>query len=87
MEEVLRELESQDKPRIYVMNKVDLLSEKKRESLRDSDNVVHVSAAKGTRAWTSCWQLIDAKIDEDPVQTRAPARAAVRRQSLGDARC
>ena len=47
VEEVLRELESQDKPRLYVMNKVDLLPEKKRESLRDSDNVVHVSAATG----------------------------------------
>ena len=30
------------------MNKVDLLPELKRESLIDSANVVHVSAAKGT---------------------------------------
>ena len=49
VEEVLRELESQDKPRLYVMNKVDLLPEKKRESLRDTESVIHVSAAKGTR--------------------------------------
>ena len=35
VEEVLRELESQDKPRLYVMNKLDLLPELKRESLID----------------------------------------------------
>ena len=31
VEEVLRELEVQDKPRIYVMNKVDLLPEAKQD--------------------------------------------------------
>src|ERR1700735_1409651 len=41
VEEVLRELESQDKPRLHVMNKVDLLTEKKRESLHDTDSVIH----------------------------------------------
>ena len=46
VEEVLRELESQDKPRLYVMNKLDLLPETKRESLIDTDDVVHVSAAQ-----------------------------------------
>jgi len=67
VEEVLRELESQDKPRLYVMNKVDLLPEKKRDSLRDSDSVVHVSAAKGI-GLDKLLELIDAKISEDPVQ-------------------
>ena len=67
VEEVLRELESQDKPRLYVMNKVDLLPEKKRDSLRDSDSVVHVSAAQGT-GLEKLLELIDAKISEDPVQ-------------------
>jgi len=67
VEEVLRELESQDKPRLYVMNKVDLLPEKKRDSLRDSDTVVHVSAAKGI-GLDKLLELIDAKISEDPVQ-------------------
>jgi len=67
VEEVLRELESQDKPRLYVMNKADLLPEKKRDSLRDSDSVVHVSAAKGT-GLDKLLELIDAKISEDPVQ-------------------
>jgi GTP-binding protein HflX len=49
------------------MNKVDLLPEKKRDSLRDSDTVVHVSAAKGT-GLDKLLELIDAKISEDPVQ-------------------
>ena len=56
VEEVLRELESQDKPRLYVMNKVDLLPELKRESLLDTDSVVHVSAAKGI-GWSSCCSI------------------------------
>ena len=67
VEEVLGELEAQDKPRLYVRNKVDLLPEKKRESLRDSDNVVHVSAAKGL-GLEQLLAAIDAKIAEDPVQ-------------------
>src|ERR1039457_7221023 len=52
VEEVLRELDSQDKPRLYVMNKLDLLPETKRESLIDTADVVHVSAAKGDRKST-----------------------------------
>jgi GTP-binding protein HflX len=67
VEDVLRELESQDKPRVYVMNKVDLLPEKKRESLRDSDTVVHVSATKGI-GLQKLLDLIDQKIAEDPVR-------------------
>ncbi len=67
VEEVLRELESQDKPRVCVMNKVDLLPEKKRESLRDTDAVIHVSATKGI-GLEKLLQLIDTKIAEDPVQ-------------------
>ncbi|MGA7460836.1 MAG: GTPase HflX, partial [Candidatus Korobacteraceae bacterium] len=67
VEAVLRELEVQDKPRLYVMNKVDLLSEKKRESLRDSDNVVHVSAATGL-GLDKLLEVIDARIEEDPIQ-------------------
>ena len=49
------------------MNKVDLLPEKKRESLRDTDSVMHVSAAKGI-GLDKLLALIDAKITEDPVQ-------------------
>jgi GTPase len=67
VEEVLRELESQDKPRLYVMNKVDLLPEKKQESLRDTEDVVHVSAVKGT-GLDKLLQHIDARIVEDPLR-------------------
>ncbi len=67
VEDVLRELESQDKPRLYVMNKVDLLPEKKRASLRDSDTVMHVSATKGI-GLQKLLELIDTRIAEDPVQ-------------------
>ncbi len=67
VEEVLRELESHDKPRLYVMNKVDLLPEKKRESLRNTDTVVHVSATKGFGLQTLL-EVIDSRIAEDPVE-------------------
>jgi GTP-binding protein HflX len=67
VEEVLRELESQDKPRLYVMNKVDLLPEKKRDSLRDTDTVIHVSAAKAS-GLDKLLEHIDAQITEDPVR-------------------
>src|SRR5208337_2464229 len=67
VEEVLREPESQDKPRLYVMNKVDLLPEKKRESLRDTETVIHVSAAEGI-GLDRLLEHIDAQIAEDPVR-------------------
>jgi len=74
VEVVLRELESQDKPRIYVMNKVDLLPEKKRESLCDTESVIHVSAAKGI-GLDKLLEGIDTQVAEDPVrrvQLRVP---------------
>jgi GTPase len=67
VEEVLRELEVQDKPRIYVMNKLDLLPESKQESLIDSANVVHVSAAKGTGI-DQLLKRIDDLMEQDPVR-------------------
>jgi GTPase len=67
VEEVLRELESQDKQRLYVMNKVDLLPDKKRESLLDTDNLIHVSAAKRI-GLDRLLERIDAQIAEDPVR-------------------
>ncbi|HUI83505.1 MAG TPA: GTPase HflX [Candidatus Binatia bacterium] len=66
VEEVLRELESQDKPRIFVMNKVDLLPEDKREGLRDGDAVTYVSALQGT-GLNTLLELVDARIAADPV--------------------
>jgi len=67
VEEVLRELEVQHKPRLYVMNKLDLLPELKRDSLIDSANVVHVSAAKGI-GMDALLQRIDDLIELDPVR-------------------
>jgi GTPase len=67
VEEVLRELEVQDKPRLYVMNKLDLLPEIKRESLIDSANVVHVSATKGI-GMEKLLERIDELIEQDPVR-------------------
>ena len=67
VEEVLRELEANDKPRLVVMNKLDLLPELKRESLIDSDDVVHVSAAKGI-GMDRLLQRIDELIEQDPVR-------------------
>jgi GTP-binding protein HflX len=44
---VLKELEVGEKPRLHVKNKIDLLPPKQRDSLRDDEHTVHVSAAKG----------------------------------------
>ena len=47
VEKVLKELEADGKPRLRVMNKIDLLPPRQRDSLRDASNTVHVSAATG----------------------------------------
>ena len=46
VEAVLKELEAEKKPRLRVMNKIDLLSAARRDDLRDDQHTVHVSAAK-----------------------------------------
>jgi GTP-binding protein HflX len=66
VEEVLRELEAGAKPRLQVMNKIDLLSERKRESLIDTDSVIHVSAQKG-EGLDRLLARIDQMIEQDPV--------------------
>ena len=66
VEQVLAELEAQNKARIRVLNKIDLLGEEQRKQLRNGEDEFYVSAAKG-------WGLeeliarIDAKISIDPV--------------------
>jgi GTPase len=47
VDKVLKELEAEAKPRLRVMNKIDLLPPRQRDSLRDDATTVHVSAAKG----------------------------------------
>jgi GTP-binding protein HflX len=66
VDEVLRELEANNKPRLHVMNKTDLLSEIKRESLIDTDGVIHVSAQKGD-GLDKLLARIDHMIEQDPV--------------------
>src|SRR4029077_4108321 len=48
VEVVLAELEAEKKPRLRVMNKIDLLPAKEREALRDDATTIHVSALAGT---------------------------------------
>ena len=71
MEIVLKELEVEKKPRLRVMNKVDLLDVEVAETLmndasRDGSNTVYVSAAEGT-GMDRLLARIDAMIEEDPV--------------------
>jgi 50S ribosomal subunit-associated GTPase HflX len=46
------------------MNKIDLLPPKQRESLRDSDQIIHVSAAKGI-GLSTLLDRVDALLEED----------------------
>ncbi|MGO9401890.1 MAG: GTPase HflX [Terriglobales bacterium] len=74
VESVLQELEADKKPRLRVMNKIDLLPPKQRESLRDSDlrdrnlpnneQTIHVSAAKGIGLGTLL-DRVDALLEAD----------------------
>jgi GTP-binding protein HflX len=64
VESVLKELEADKKPRLKVMNKIDLLLPKKRESLRDDDQNIHVSAAKGI-GLSTLLDRVDAVLEGD----------------------
>lgn len=71
VEIVLKELEAEKKPRLRVMNKVDLLDVEVADGLvndarRDDSNTVYVSAAEGT-GLDKLLARIDAMIDEDRV--------------------
>jgi GTP-binding protein HflX len=64
VEKVLKELEADAKPRLRVMNKIDLLPPRQRDSLRDAANTVHVSAAKGI-GMTTLLDRIDQMLQGD----------------------
>ena len=64
VESVLKELEADKKPRLHVMNKIDLLPPKQRESLRDDSQTIHVSAVKGI-GLTTLLDRIDAVLEQD----------------------
>ncbi len=64
VESVLKELEADKKPRLRVMNKIDLLPPNQRESLRDGDATIHVSAAKGI-GLSTLLDRVDALLEAD----------------------
>ncbi len=64
VEKVLKELEADTKPRLRVMNKVDLLGSAQRESLRDDSRTIYVSAAKGIGI-EGLLEKIDETLEED----------------------
>ncbi len=71
VEIVLKELEAEKKPRLRVMNKIDLLDEEvatslQADALREDSKTVYVSAADGT-GLDRLLARIDAMIEEDPV--------------------
>lgn len=66
VERVLQELESEGKPRLHVMNKIDLLPPKQRESLRDDAKTIHLSAAKGI-GMSTLLDRIDQMLSEDAI--------------------
>ena len=71
VEIVLKELEAEKKPRLRVMNKIDLLDEEVAQSLladslREDSNTVYVSAVEGT-GLELLLQRIDSLIEEDSV--------------------
>jgi GTPase len=71
VEIVLKELEAEKKPRLRVMNKIDLLDEEVAENLmadaaRESSRTVYVSAVEGTGLETLL-KRIDKLIEEDQV--------------------
>ena len=66
VELVLKELEAEKKPRIRVMNKVDLLPSAQRDSLRDDAMTVHISATEGI-GLGSLLEKIDEMITGDQV--------------------
>jgi GTPase len=76
VEKVLLELEAQSKPRLRVLNKIDLLPAARRDALQDDAQTVHVSAVKGSGI-SSLLERIDAALQEDPlsrVKLRIPQR-------------
>jgi GTP-binding protein HflX len=66
VERVLKELEADKKPRLLVMNKVDLLLPVQRETLRDDEKTIHISAAKRI-GLTTLLDRIDQVLAEDPL--------------------
>jgi len=76
VDRVLKELEADQKLRLRVKNKIDLLSPVQRDSLRDDATTVHVSAVKSI-GMTTLLDRIDQVLAEDPlsrVRLRVPQK-------------
>ena len=67
VERVLKELEADTKPRLHVKNKIDLLPDRQRSSLKDDLHAVHVSASKKI-GLSAILERIDEMLAEDPVR-------------------
>jgi GTP-binding protein HflX len=67
VESVLKELDVLDRPRIRVMNKVDLMPEAQRRALTGSANTVYISAAKQS-GLDDLLSTIDASLEIDALQ-------------------
>jgi GTP-binding protein HflX len=76
VEKVLGELEALGKPRLRVVNKIDLLPRSERAALEDDEKTVHVSAVTG-EGIARLLERMDALLEEDPVsraRLRVPQR-------------
>ncbi len=76
VELVLKELEAEGKPRVRVVNKIDLLPPAQREALRDDATTVYISAVQGI-GLTTLLDRIDQKLEEDRlsrVRLRVPQK-------------
>ncbi len=74
VERVLKELESEKKPRLRVMNKIDLLPSSQREALADDEATIHISAVTG-QGLGPLLERIDRMLQDDPlsrVRLRVP---------------
>jgi GTPase len=67
VEAVLKELHVLDRPRIRLMNKVDLLPEAQRRALTNTAGIVYISAAQGT-GLDGLLAAIDARLEIDALQ-------------------
>jgi GTP-binding protein HflX len=66
VEKVLKELDADRKPRLRVMNKIDLLGARQRDGLQDDAKTVYVSAAKGAGIGTLI-ERIDKALADDTI--------------------
>jgi GTP-binding protein HflX len=76
VERVLKELETERKPRLRVLNKTDLLPAVQRDALRPDPGIVHVSAKTGA-GMSSLLERIDQLLQDDAirrVRLRIPQR-------------